>query len=295
LPTTHADGTGIEPVSPEPVQDIPPSWQYIPPPWEPASPQDVLPVGYHAHAGVPVRRSARRGRWVAAAMAVIVAGAGVAFFLHGRQANSQPSSLPPGSGASSDSAALGLELQQIVVQSTDINGGATSRLIPEGDKVSGQVTLDGCGYAFTSESKRVARRQYELVDTAGHSTGIGNEVVAYDNAPDATLALNQWRAALAKCPNTPQHSSVAGTPDLTYAVLSRTADSSALPVKTNETCVLRVSGQGHTVYLYAIYQQHGRFLDGAYVIRAGSPTIADKAVGTRLATFTGGRLSALPS
>lgn len=199
------------------------------------------------------------------------------------------SSTPPAS-----SAALGLELQKIAVRSADLKSGASFKLIPNGDKVAGQVTLDGCGYTFSSEKKRVARRQYGLYDPSGHPTGISNEVVAYDNTSDAALALSEWRAATAKCPHTPQHSSVAGTPDLTYKVLSRVTNSIALPVETSETSLLSASTQGQTIYLYAIFQQRGRFLDAVYLSEDTSPTASDKTNAGDLAIYTGDRLSSLP-
>ena len=59
-------------------------------------------------------------------------------------------------------AGLGSALTRIALRKGDLATGYTLRLIPGGDTVRGEVTLDNCGFNFTTEAHRVARRQYAI-------------------------------------------------------------------------------------------------------------------------------------
>src|SRR5699024_3146415 len=97
----------------------------------------------------------------------------------------------------------------------------------------GQVTLDNCGFDFTTERYRVARRQYRVLNSFGSDTGLSNEVVAYDTSAHAAQALTQWRAAVAECPTTPVRSSVEGVPPMRFTVISNVVNSKELPTDSN--------------------------------------------------------------
>jgi len=59
--------------------------------------------------------------------------------------------------APATAAALGSTLERIALQAGDLATGYKLQLMPGGDKVAGQVTLDNCGFDFTTEAHRVAR------------------------------------------------------------------------------------------------------------------------------------------
>lgn len=122
---------------------------------------------------------------------------------------------------------------QVGLTNKDLANGFTVKLMDGGDQVAGQVTLDNCGYAFTTETHRVARRQVTLITDKGQPSGASNEVVAYDSPQSATQALTQFRASVKGCPKGKfEKSTVAGVPDLRY-VVSTVTQSASLPVKDN--------------------------------------------------------------
>ena len=55
----------------------------------------------------------------------------------------------------------------VAMTNKDLTNGYKAVLVPGGAAVKGQVTLDLCGYRFTSESHRVARRQVGVVNAKG--------------------------------------------------------------------------------------------------------------------------------
>src|SRR5689334_25343281 len=72
-------------------------------------------------------------------------------------------------------------VEKVVLSDADVSANFQVALIDAGDEVEDQVTLDNCEYTFTSEKHRVARRQVDIRLTSGLSTGLFNEVVAYDS------------------------------------------------------------------------------------------------------------------
>jgi hypothetical protein len=197
------------------------------------------------------------------------------------------------SQSSSSGAGLGLTLQKIALQTPDVAAGHSLQLIQGGDQVAGQVTLDNCGYNFTTEQHRVARRQYGLMNGAD-ITGLSNEVVAYDSAAEAAKAVAQWRASVTHCPTGLVHSTVAGEPDLRMRITTNESRQSSLPVADN--AITResgtTSGQVH-VYFLAVLQAKGRFLDNVYLEVPRPITATEMQVVLTLARDTGRRLAAL--
>ena len=124
-------------------------------------------------------------------------------------------------------------MASIALKNTDLAHGYSLHLVPGGNKVAGQVTLDNCGYDFTTEAHRVARRQYRMLDSASADTGLEIELVAYDTAAYAAKAVAQWHTAATTCPDKPVHSTVAGEPDLAYKISLNKLDVATLPVKLN--------------------------------------------------------------
>jgi len=100
----------------------------------------------------------------------------------------------------------------VALQASDLNSGYTVTLIPDGDKVTGQVTLDNCGYNFTTEAHRVARRQYGVLEGSDDTGLIERAGSPTTSAAQAAKALAQWHTAAAHCPRTTVHSKVLRRP-----------------------------------------------------------------------------------
>lgn len=188
-------------------------------------------------------------------------------------------------------AGLGSALTRIALRKGDLAIGYTLRLIPGGDKVRGEVTLDNCGFNFTTEAHRVARRQYAILDKRSTETGLSNELVAYDTPAQAAKAITQWHTAATTCPHTPVNSTVAGVPDLVEKILQNEHNVTVLPAKNNTITMESATAvsQG-TLYNVSILQAHGRFLDIIYLDSTHPITTQELAVAVQLAVTTGHRL-----
>ncbi len=184
------------------------------------------------------------------------------------------------------------EVTVVALKTKDLSNGYRVRLDPKGDVVTNQVTFDNCGYAFTTESHRVARHQSEVLNAKGQDTGLGNEVVAYDTPAQAKLALAQWRASLKRCHvGVAWRPHVAGTPPLTYHHMAHGAVS-ALPAADNDVASFSVTAKGskQVVYLTAIYQRSGNVIDAIYYNSFAQPKSDEMTAVLTLATITGRRL-----
>lgn len=185
---------------------------------------------------------------------------------------------------------MGAVLERAALRQADLASGYTIKLMQDGDQVVGQVTLDNCGFDFTTEAHRVARRQY-VVYAGASQAGISNELVAYDSPAQASLALAQWHAAAARCPRGPVRSTVAGVPMLTMKVTRNDLGSSSLPLKQNAVTVESAEAQGQTSYMVGIVQISGRYLDNVYEETDTATTPAELAAAIKLAATTGKRLA----
>lgn len=186
-------------------------------------------------------------------------------------------------------------LAAVELTKKDLNAGFLVKPTKNGDVVDGQVTLDNCGYAFTTESHRVARVQLGVFTTKNEDTGIENEVVVYDSPAQATLALVQWRASFKRCHKgvywTPRDKS---TPALDYLSFSSSRVPS-LPVSDNVVSSFVATAKGITqrIYLTGIFQRHGAVLDAVYYQTFAPQTKPDLTAVSTLAVLSGKRLSAL--
>jgi hypothetical protein len=152
------------------------------------------------------------------------------------------------------------------------------------------VSLDNCGFDFTTEAHRVARRQYAVVDTSGRMQGISNELVAYDTAEQANLALAQWHRAAANCPRTAVRSALIATPTLKEHV-TRNVHVTRLPNPANTLTIesIEAPGQG-TYYDIGVLQVRGRILDAIWVNLRRPPTAREIRADVGAAAVTGRRL-----
>ena len=184
-------------------------------------------------------------------------------------------------------------VETVVVREGDVPR-TTVRLIKGGAKVEGQVTLDECGFSFSSEARRVARRQVGVA-FPGDKGSYSAEVVAYVTEDAARNAMREWRTAVRDCP---QDEFIVPTepdlPALRTEILELHAIES-LPIPNNAVVRERVSTQeGRSLYLAAIYMQHGQVLSASYLSTTATPskTQVDRLVS--LAHIAGNRLVTLP-
>lgn len=264
----------------------------------PAAPWPSAPAYQYGEVRVTGRRL-RTGWLVTGVVALAALGVLGYHFLGstsdgtGNVAASAPASSPGILGAppAATPTSLGATLESVAFQQSDFTNGWTVRLMNDGDRVRGQVTLDNCGYRFSTERHRVARRQYEVVASGGRDTGLSNEVVAYDSAGQAAEAMAQWRHSAAHCPTGPIRSAVAGSPRMRERTLRNDQDITQLPIGTNTLTVEAFTLPGdHRLYGIAILQVRDRFLDAVYVIQRRLPTSQDIGAVTVLAIPTGSRL-----
>jgi hypothetical protein len=191
------------------------------------------------------------------------------------------------------SAQLGRTLEAMAVRGTDLRAGYSIKLMTDGDQVAGQVTLDNCGYDFTTESHRVARRQYDIY-AGGAGTGLSNELVAYDSAAAAAKAISQWHTAAAHCPHKAVQSTVAGIPPMVEKISHNELNAADLPVRHNAATTMSATIKGHgTFYNVSILQVEGRFLDSIYLTSDRPITASESATAAAFAVITGRRLAAL--
>jgi hypothetical protein len=98
-------------------------------------------------------------------------------------------------------------VQRVTLNDKDLKGGLQVSLMKGGNVVKGQTTLGPCGYAYTTEAHRLARREVTIVTATKQQSGFFNEVVVYDSVASAAKSMAELRTALAHCPTTAIHES----------------------------------------------------------------------------------------
>jgi len=157
----------------------------------------------------------------------------------------------------------GGQLDTLVLRASQLGPGYKLLHRPDGDGAKGFVTLDMCGYRFTSEAARTDRLQVNY-DRAGAVIKYSNEVVSY--APGGTrLALRELNRAVNRCPSGPVSSTVRGVSPLTYRI-TRLSTAGLLPgavaLRIHVSGVYR--GKRFSETDAVIYQVHGNVLSGLY-------------------------------
>ena len=203
-----------------------------------------------------------------------------------------PSVSPSPSTAGSQTAAAVGVVARVVLSTSDVASGYVVKLIPGGDQVAGQVTLDYCGYHYTSETHRVARRQVALYTSAGQAVGASNEVVAYDTSAHAAEALAQFTAAVKRCPTTAfERGTVAGQPAVRYDK-GTLSTSTQLPVPGNVIVMMTATAKGFPGHLYSVFvmQVEGTVLDAVYLSSSAVLPPSAIAAAMHVAVVTGQRI-----
>lgn len=164
------------------------------------------------------------------------------------------------------------QVETVVLTPGDLPRGVDVELIPQGDVVEGETTLDECGHDFASEADRVARKQVSIT-YPGDLGSYSHEVVAYGTNEQAQGALREWRAAVRACPEdrfvAPDEP---GFPPVRTQLLELHA-MSVLAVPDNAVArQVLTTEKGESVYVAAIYQRYGRVLSASYLLTSASPS-----------------------
>jgi hypothetical protein len=187
-------------------------------------------------------------------------------------------------------------VRRLVVQQADVAATESVVLIPGGNLVAGQATLDLCNGTFPSESTRTARLQVAEAD-AQDNGALSTEAVLYQSPGATAKALDEMKAAAAKCPSSPVPGRN-GEPAVRTTFKSRpdgswpqtpTVDRLAYDLVTTDQ-----SGQAqHTI---AVYLRRGRVLLGVYFFApdGGQPPVGGKTSIPEIVNLFASRLAALP-
>jgi hypothetical protein len=82
----------------------------------------------------------------------------------------------------------------------DVPAGHTVQLVPDGNQVTGQVTLDLCSQKYATERLRVARRQVQIVGGDANDV-LSTEAIVYSSVLATTEAFAELRQAARNCPS----------------------------------------------------------------------------------------------
>ncbi len=179
-------------------------------------------------------------------------------------ASSTPGNSMPSSGASQGPAARPSSLSALLVQPRDTTPALSVHLLPGGDQVNGQPTLDLCNGTFPSESLRTARLQDVALDTSGAPI-LSTEAVLYRNAAATKQAFQELRNVAASCPKGPVTSPVSGS---TFTTTFHTPPDGAWPntasVDRETFSLTMIDQKGASADSVAVYLRRGRVLLGVY-------------------------------
>jgi hypothetical protein len=186
-------------------------------------------------------------------------------------------------------------VKQVALNTDDFPPRTKVKLYDAGDQVAGQVTLDFCGFDFTSEANRLARRQVAVLFPKAGKVSYSNEVVAYDTDAHAAAALQELRTSVATCP--PYRfmgSAVKGVPAIRTAAHQVTDKNLRVADNTVVTATLTARGahRNRNVRMVLYFQRQGAILSAIYFATPGKPSKEQKDMARYMAQTTGFRLAA---
>jgi hypothetical protein len=188
-------------------------------------------------------------------------------------------------------------LSKIVVRQADVGSSLAVGLIPHGNEVSGQATLDLCNATFATEKLRRARLQVVAASQPG-AVALSTEAVLYVNPADAARAMTELQHVAASCPRTPVASPVGeatvatkfnARPDGAWAAVPG-VDRQAFDFVTTDSA-------GTSQHLVSVYLQRGRALLGLYFPAPDGPlpAVAGKTTIEGVTQVFANRLARLPT
>jgi hypothetical protein len=182
----------------------------------------------------------------------------------GPAAGSIPPSTVPAPASNDPNAKV---LSMLVVRQPDVPSNLVVGLIPGGNLVAGQVTLDLCNGTYPSESLRTAREQVDVADQTGQ-TQFSTEAVLYHNTASTAQAFSELRARAASCPQQflPPPPGEGGLP-ATKTTFNARPDTNWPTTPTVDRLAYDFTSadqQGNTSHSMAVYLRRGRVLMGLY-------------------------------
>lgn len=190
-------------------------------------------------------------------------------------------------------------VRRVSVHQADVKSGDVVTLVPQGDRVVGEVTLDLCGATFASEQQRQVRYQVQTATATGSSAGIGSEAVLYTSPEAAQQALTEVRAAQANCPPSFVSSTVPGIPPVktTFGPAPDAKWRKQAGVDRLAQNVTISTQDGRSIHKLLVFQVRGAMLVGLYVTPETAPKHLDSSIGTvqGLVSTVAKRLAALPA
>jgi hypothetical protein len=166
----------------------------------------------------------------------------------------------------------------VLLKPAQVGTGFKLRELAGGRQVRNQVTLDLCGYRFTSEALRLARHQVAYVKQGTTQEALSNEVVAYKPG-GAARAMRELHDAIAHCPRGYVPTKVQGVGPMKNR-LAPLAQHGLLPGTVAEVDHVTELRPNNTVASYVaifVYQVRDDVLSGVYTFGAGSGPLALRA------------------
>jgi len=206
-----------------------------------------------------------------------------------------PTATPPGSPGASDSADSRRLVAEVGFRQSDLRGGGRVELRPHGDQVDGFASLDNCGFDFTTEVARTARRQVDITLAHAKAASYSNEVVAYPDEATAALAVDQMRQSVRSCDGSVFQTARTGG-RYRYETLAFVEHAGGFPVDDAMSLTERVTAEdGTEIYYLAVFLHAGTLLDAHYFGSPQQPTRKEIATLTAQAMVTADRLAARPA
>ena len=155
-------------------------------------------------------------------------------------------------------------LPALLVQPRDTTSALSVHLLPGGDQVKGQPTLDLCNQTYPSESLRTARLQDVATDSSGNAV-LSTEAVLYRNAAATKQALKELRHVAKSCPKGPLADPEDGsTTTTTFHSTPDTDWPQTNSVEREAFSVTTTDANGKSADSLAVYLRRGRVLLGVY-------------------------------
>ena len=183
-------------------------------------------------------------------------------------------------------------VHRVTLRPADFPPRTKVKLFSGGDQVAGQVTLDFCGFDFTSEANRLARRQVVIKFPHAGKVGYSNEVVAYDTEAHAAAALEEVRASVTTCPPYRfMNSTMAGEPDQRTVARLRTDPNLRVADNTVVTADITPRGSHRSIRFTLFFQRQGTILSSVYMATPAKPSKEQREMARYMAQTTGFRLA----
>jgi hypothetical protein len=155
-------------------------------------------------------------------------------------------------------------LPALLVQPRDTTSALDIHLLPSGDQVKGQPTLDLCNQMYPSESLRIQRLQDGATDSSGN-TIFSTEAVLYRNAAATKQAFRELSHVAKSCPKGPVPDPENGSTTTTTFHPTPDTDWPQTPSVEREAFSLTTTpANSSSMDSLAVYLRRGRVLLGVY-------------------------------